>query len=932
MELIEREDELARLETVVKEGASGRGGTVVIEGPPGIGKTALLDRACALAGEVGMGVLSATAVELESDLGFSVIRSMFEPVLAALDLDERGTLLDGAARLAKGPLGLRNGTEPVPIELGSAVHGIYWFCANFADREPMLLAIDDLHWADEASLFFLSYLARRVREHPLVICATMRPSEHEPAERFLSALLSESDEVLHPAPLSGDGVAEVVTQVFSGPAAPEFSDACAQATGGNPFLLSEVLTAFRHDGVKPTADGAGRIAELRPATLSRSLLSRLARLRPDANRVADAVAILGTDADLRCVALIADLEQRQVADAISGLRREGFLAPNAHLEFAHPLIRTAVYSGISEPGRGLLHLRAAKILDEGDGPRVASHLLVAPSNRDQWVVDRLRDAAIAALAIGAPSSAAALLERALVEPANDAERPTLGLELGRALAQGGRLDAACDALQTALDLVDEPVRRAEIAIELGRTFRLRGRIPEAVAILDRAVKDLPDGHHDEATTLEMEIAAAGHMGLPAREWVDRFASVAEQAHGMSLSERTMRGYYAYIAASTGTRDATDVARLARSSNTPAGEFDPPFVLQGVASGLAMSGSFFEALDILDRALEISQELGDAVQFGFVSTTRAWVAHRAGRVLEGEADARAVLASDWDNALYRSYAAAQLVIALIERSALDEANNLLSEHGLAKTTDLQSLPGAVIYLARGRLHRVCGRLRDAVADFNRCRDVLDQVGFTGPSFGEWRMDGALSHLALGHRDLARDIATEDLELSHEFGAPRELGIALRTRGLVEGGPLGLGLLSDSVDVLAGSEAVLDHAKSLVEHGAALRRAGRRADAPDRLSRGLDLASKCGALATATRARDELIAAGARPRRERLTGPDSLTASELRVARLAAEGRSNPEIAQALFVTRRTVEVHLTHVYRKLAIESRDALAAVLLSET
>ena len=206
--------------------------------------------------------------------------------------------------------------------------------------------------------------------------------------------------------------------------------------------------------------------------------------------------------------------------------------------------------------------------------------------------------------------------------------------------------------------------------------------------------------------------------------------------------------------------------------------------------------------------------------------------------------------------------------------------------------------------------------------------MEEVGFTGPAFGEWRMDGALSYLALGEREVAREIATEDVELSQTFGGARELGIALRVLGLVEGGARGLELLAESVAVLSDSEAVLDHAKSLIEHGAALRRAGKGSDARDLLSRGLDVASRCGATAVVARARDELTAAGARPRRERTTGPASLTASELRVARLAAKGHSNPEIAQALFVTRRTVEVHLTHVYRKLGIDSRGALVSVL----
>jgi DNA-binding CsgD family transcriptional regulator len=282
----------------------------------------------------------------------------------------------------------------------------------------------------------------------------------------------------------------------------------------------------------------------------------------------------------------------------------------------------------------------------------------------------------------------------------------------------------------------------------------------------------------------------------------------------------------------------------------------------------------------------------------------------------------------DGFLDLPWAAAAVAIALMERGHPDEAATFLVERGLDSTSDMNTAAAASLYCVRGRLRHTLGRPRDAIADLELCRDLVTNTGVTAPVFIEWRTDLALAHLAVGERESALEVAAEDLALSRAFGAPRELGMALRTSGLADGGDSGLDLLADSVDVLATSEAELEHAKSSVELGAALRRSGRRSDAQEHLRRGLDLASRCGSLATVERARDELIAAGARPRRERLTGPDSLTASELRVAQMAAEGRSNPEIAQALFVTRRTVEVHLTHVYRKLDIESRHDLTSAL----
>lgn len=296
--------------------------------------------------------------------------------------------------------------------------------------------------------------------------------------------------------------------------------------------------------------------------------------------------------------------------------------------------------------------------------------------------------------------------------------------------------------------------------------------------------------------------------------------------------------------------------------------------------------------------------------------------------EAEADVRAGLGSHEEGPIDLSFAVGGLLFVLTERGELDAAEAVLAEHGLAEARDVEFTFGTVLLNARGRLRVAQGRPREAIADLEACGEMLHSAGLVCPAYLEWRSDLALADLSVGEQEAARRIAAEELALAREWEGPREIGISLRTSGLVEGGERGIELLAESVSVLDRSEAKRDLAHALVEHGAALRRAGRRRDAREPLRRGLDLASRCGSLALAERAREELVAAGARPRRAVLSGPESLTASELRVARLAAEGHSNREIAQALFVTRRTVEVHLTSAYRKLEIDSREALAAAL----
>jgi len=239
---------------------------------------------------------------------------------------------------------------------------------------------------------------------------------------------------------------------------------------------------------------------------------------------------------------------------------------------------------------------------------------------------------------------------------------------------------------------------------------------------------------------------------------------------------------------------------------------------------------------------------------------------------------------------------------------------------------------LIPAARGRLRLAQGRAADALADFQAC-EALSGADVWGMPIRETgyvhaRSGAALALLRLGQHQRAGQLADAELADVRSFGAPRALGIALRVAGLARGGQEGLALLGESVAALDGSPALLERARSLAEFGAALRRSGQRAAARDPLARALELAARCGARPLAARARDELRAAGARPRRPWRTGVEALTPSELRVARLAAEGRSNREIACELYVTLKAVEGHLAHVYAKLAIEGRRELASAL----
>ncbi|MGH3965924.1 MAG: helix-turn-helix transcriptional regulator [Pseudonocardiaceae bacterium] len=317
-----------------------------------------------------------------------------------------------------------------------------------------------------------------------------------------------------------------------------------------------------------------------------------------------------------------------------------------------------------------------------------------------------------------------------------------------------------------------------------------------------------------------------------------------------------------------------------------------------------------------------------MSFARCSCFLAMTALRAGDLPAAEAHARASLdATGGQRWFLRRMVTATLVETLVERGALDEAQAaLVAVDGDGELGDFMMIN--FLLFARARLRVARGEPESGLADLFEYGRRPGSPMRDNPAVRPWRSEAALVELGFGRADEARRLAVAELELARALHSDRATGVALRALGLAEGGPHGEHLLSEAVAVLGRSPARLDQAHALVDLGAAIRRRGRRTDARGPLAEGLDLAHRCGARALAERALVELRAAGARPRRLRRSGVEGLTASERRVAEMAAAGLANREIAQALFVTLRTIEVHLTHAYAKLGISSRSELPAAL----
>jgi DNA-binding CsgD family transcriptional regulator len=946
-QLLERSEELARIESALAEARTGRGTLVVIEGPPGIGKTALLAAARTAASDGGMRVLRSRGTELERDFAFGVVRQLFEPPLAEASELERADLLQAAAGVAAGLLGLP-GAPPADGPPSSGVnpsfailHGLYWLCANLAAVGPLCVVVDDAHWSDAASLRYLAFLLTRLEELDAALVVATRPREAGTDSELLATVTTDpSADLIRLPPLTRAAVAELVESRLAGVPDPVFVDACLRATGGTPFLVRVLVEALSEGGIAPTAEAARHVERVGARTVGRSIRLRLRRLPEHARRLARALAVL-EQSDLLQASRLAGLEEVEAAEAAELLVTAGILESGRPLTFVHPIVRSGIYSELSSAERARGHRRAAGLLAEqpGASEHVAQHLLVSEPAGDGWVVERLVEAACAAGKQGAPESEAVFLRRALAEPPPPGDRSGLLLDLGMAEASAGLADWP-EHLQRAVDTAPNAAVAGGSALVLGLALSRAQRFAEAVTVLDRAATSFATPDSDLALALEAAaVVAALNDPLTAPSVALRREAVLARAAGDPAAPPELLAAAALICVLTNERaelgaDLAARALLAGGTAPPHSGMPPWFAFATWFSQTTLSllwaERYADVRPLLDESVAQARATGDGSRLAVGLAHRGLLALRCGDLCGAEADTRTALAAAELPApiLYRLLNAGVLVETLVERGELEAAEQVLAPDD--SETESGSITASVLRLARGRLRVAQGRAEDGLDDFLAVGTRLTRVLITCPSYLPWRSEAALAHLALGEREMARRLAGEELELARAFGAPRALGVAKRAVGVIAGGDRGASLLREAINDFERGDARLERARALADLGALLRRRNRRTEARELLREALDAAHRSDARPLAKQTETELRATGARPRRVVLTGLDSLTASERRIAELASQGLTNREIAQTLFVTSRTVEGHLTSVFRKLQVDSRDELPAALAS--
>ena len=934
--LLEREAEIAALDQALADALAGQGSVVAIEGPPGIGKSRLVASAVELARARDMYTLSVRATELERSYPYGIVRQTADSVTLDKSDEERSALFTGAAKLALPILDPASAEEiDSPELMYQRLHGLYWVTANLAREQPLLITIDDAQWADEASMAAQRFLSLRIADLPMVLVLGVRTVEVGQIAVPLAELLADPATVsIRPGPLSAEG-AQARIEALLGSSDPAFAAACHHATGGNPFLLEQLVSEVRAEGIEPTEASAERVASLGPDTVRASVLLRLERLPSAGGPVARALAILGEhDVTVRDVATLAGVSEEDAAEALAELERAGLVSGSPHLRFTHPILRAAIEDDMPVVERSLAHEQAARMLADRDADpvAVAAHLLVCEPGQGDWARAVLRRAARRAEALGDPSAAVRYLERAVTEHPDDGEVGEVLFELGLAAAHAGRADAA-EHLERAAE-ARGPTRLR--ALHWTAVLHLvAGRASQAADVLEGALADVHEESEAAKPLLETLIAAGlesasvrkrlddllDHLmppsGTPQTDF-ERFTLIAlafvavvdkgDAARATELVHRALRieehGYYESV--------------MRASVGRPM----PAFVLS-LVDGLDESEA------ILDGLVRAGRDYGDRSAVGVFLAERSWIRLRAGNVEGAEADAAEALRIAREATRARGHApvaAATAVLAGLERERpLDELEAVLT--GLPPAGDSDTVVQDDLSLARSALLLASGDARGA-ADAALALDREFAWGCGCPSLLAWRSAAALALSQLGEDERALELAHEELRLAEVLGAPRAVGIAQRTVALVGPADEREAALEAAVATLEGGIARLELARATCDLGAELRRRGERTAARDALRRAHTLATECGATRLANRARDELGRSGARLIREPATGVEALTPSEVRVAELAAEGLTNREVAQSLFVSEKTVETHLGRVYRKLDIKSRHALPGAL----
>lgn len=927
--LLERGAEVAALGERIDAARGGVGSLTVVQAGPGLGKSALLAAAAGLAD--GLTVLRAHGSELERDFAFGGVRQLLEPTVARLPAPEARRVLSGGAT-ASVPL-LSGGSTPHDgPDAAGLLHSLYWVVANLADRSPVLVVVDDLHWMDQPSRRFLLHLGRRVPDVAVAAVIASRPESPGVPDGAdaLSELPGATGLVL--SPLSDAAVLTLRRQAGT---RGRLDDAdLVRLAAGNPLVVGQLLDGAADPPARPR--GAPDDVE---ALVRRSVDVRLRRLDAEAVTVLQAAALVEDATPVPVVAAMASLSPTATRRHLTALVDAALVSGGSEVGLTHPMVRAAVRDTLTSSEAAVLHERAVEALvaDGAGADLLAPHLAATPPCGDTDRFALLHKAGRAALAAGAPEAAARWLRRAHLEPP-PAERRLAGLtDLVRAEIAGH--DPRWRAHLDELEALGPPAPRASALARIGDALLTVGSLADAATAFRSGLT--ADGAEVEPggelhLRLVAGLAFADRTDPRARAALDAALSTVLDRPASTLTAAS-RALLAQVAFERARRvdQADEVRTLAHRALDHAGprtRLDP----RGRAFHLAVLCLTFldewtEARAHLDHAVTANARAGRVVAYTASLVYRARVGYHTGAIDLAHADVTAALAAGGD--LYDlDLPGAAATLALIRLEAGEAPSTVLAGLRLPHGRAWEEGPGYDLWLlARSQARLATGDPAGALADARSVGDRRRVAGSDNPATAPWRRSAALALQQTGHDREAIDLLEHELALARAFGAPRLIAVPLRLLGQARQGtdPIaGLAELEEAEALLDGTPCALERSRTRLALGAAIRRLGRPAQARVPLREALHDAEAGGARAVADAARAELRLAGGRARRTALSGPDSLTPGERRVAEMAATGLTNREVAQRLFVTVKAVEFHLGNAYAKLGVRSRRELPAAL----
>ncbi|MEU0395378.1 AAA family ATPase [Streptomyces sp. NPDC006208] len=930
--LLGRDNELAALVARVSAARRGDTGCAILTAPSGFGKSVLLDSLLRTPGCWGMTVLRGHCGEAAGGAGaYSGLRALFAATgTPATHREETDGGAGHPAEFLPGPGGTQRFSLPTAYPVFRRLHR---HALRLMAHRPLILALDDAHDCDEHSLRWLDFILRRAAGHPLLVLLARRSEARLRAPEAWAGLLAQpAMSLLHLGALGTDTVGSLAEQVFGTPVHPRLARDVAAVTGGNPRTAVRLLRELRRRGAGPDEAGARQAVELGARMGARSVRRVLARERADLRSAAAAVALLGTE-PLKYIAVLADVDRGSAEEAVTVLRHAGALSPDG-AEVVHDAVRDALLESLSVSQRAELHARAALLLSDAGSPadQVARHLVELPQVHEPWMAAVLRDAAAWAEQRGAFSDAAGFLRRALEAEPDDAEAR---LRLALAVTPTDPLAAAA-LFRTALADAADTAARASIAVQYAMAC-LTVPLPashraELLEALEAARDTLTN---DSQTDVQLRDQVAAVLLLMGRRRTD---TAGRQPHGPVTAPHQVR---------TGLSDPLQTAALGALHDALSGHSreravrdvrrvlvaapkQPLWLQLAAATTLALADETADAHAALDTVLRRTADEPASWTRVLALTTRSTLLRRDGAFFDATAAARVAIDTVGESGsdAWMRQARAVLASALVDQGEPQRAERLLD--GISRAEPSSSAIENQLYLyARARARWAAGHPAQALRLLRECGWAQEAAGVVNPVVTPWWAEACLILAAMRHPADGRELADQGAERARRWGTPRALGLAALARGVLTRGRAGVDLLAESVHHLSRSPAVAECARAEYALGRALLLHGDETAARNRLRRAAGLAGGCGALALAESARNLLVSAGGRMAGATGTSTGGLlTTTELKVAGLAVSGASNRQIAQRLFVTVRTVESHLTNVYRKLGVRRREGLGLAL----